>query len=95
MTPELPEIHEALLDDATLRTLLSDIEQFGTSVSISVRRPTGTTQEEAYRNPRAVEPILLGTTPAAVQIRYSHDGKAWCDSLRPTPTGVRLIRIES
>ena len=38
---------------------------------------------------------LLDSGPVfAVQIRYAHGGRYWCDTLFRRTTGVRLLRME-
>ncbi len=32
---------------------------------------------------------------AAVQLRYRHEGAAWCDTLLPGAEGVRVVRVQA
>lgn len=86
-------LQDAILDDATLAQLLFDVEHAGELVAVVIRPlgarragPTGSpTLETAHR--------ALCERSASVQLRYRHGGEEWWDTLLPTPTGTRLVRI--
>lgn len=93
---DLPPVHEGLVDAATLAALLDDIEATGAVRSVTVR--AGRTAEpprgaSALGQVRA--DLLAGRVPA-VQLRYRHDGREWCDTILARPGGAwRVVRIPS
>ena len=93
MNTELPDLQDSLLDEETLEALLTDIERHASEVVITARPRPGLAPTRRATTPRECLDVLLGTPPSAVQLRYRHGGRAWCDTLVPTPDGVRLVRI--
>lgn len=91
MDAPLPELHSGDLDPATLEQLLTELFSLTTIWELRIkavaqRRSQGSTSEADLR-------AALSAGQAA-QILYVYDGKLWMDTLMPTPTGVRLVRIE-
>lgn len=94
MKPEdLPDLHQAWLDEATLDDLFRDIELL-TEV-VAVTRKDGSqamASEETLTLARARELLSAGEV-RGIQIRYRHQGGEWWDTLLRTPRGVKLVRI--
>lgn len=91
--PPLPELHEAVLDDAALGALANDILALCQVHEVRVRRLG---QQRADAAPLALSgalELLRSGGAEAVQVRYSHDRTVWIDTLTRIPTGTRLVRI--
>jgi|JI10StandDraft_1071094.scaffolds.fasta_scaffold408273_3 uncharacterized membrane protein len=90
----LPELHEALLDDAWLARLEADLAALTVVDEVLPRARVrslvperGVTLAEGFARLRAGE--LIG-----LQVRYRHDGRAWCDTLLVRPEGTKLVRMQ-
>lgn len=88
--PPLPDLEDALLDDAGLGSLAADIAALSTDVSVRCKGG------DAYSSPstlaEAVEALRAGRV-TAVQIAYHYDGKRWIDTVMRAPGGWRIVRI--
>lgn len=99
-TPEIPqpaELHEALLDAATLARLFDDIALATELLEVTVK---GARFQHAFqqadRGPIQLEEartLLLSGAVRGVQVRYRFDNAEWWDTLLNVPGGVRLVRI--
>lgn len=95
MTPEavdLPTLQQAVLDDATLESLLLDVSSLCAVRSVAFKRGAGEHAEEGEPGQlvRVREELARG---AAVQLRYEYRGEGWCDTLLPGMSGVLLVRV--
>ncbi|MCB9561948.1 MAG: hypothetical protein H6709_13620 [Kofleriaceae bacterium] len=94
---DLPPIHEALLDAATLGQLFLDVATVTEVLGVSIKGGPRTRAEDAAGEPRAqlarAHELLDAGVVAGVQLRYRHDGRQWWDTLMRAPGGVRLIRV--
>jgi hypothetical protein len=89
----LPELNQALLDDATLERLFHDLAACTEIVEIIPK----------FAQRRMVEPgtvslddarcLLRDGSVRGVQVRYRYQGADWWDTLMVTDAGVRLVRI--
>jgi hypothetical protein len=94
---ELPPMREALLNEAEVQDLFSDIAAFGSDVLLmqrSARSPRAaaskaTTAEQL----RAVQDSFLSGAVPRLQIRYHWQQQNWIDTLERREDGFRLIRI--
>jgi hypothetical protein len=91
---ELPPLHEAVLDAAWLTRLEEDLVTCARIEAVVPRQrvrghaaPASTTLREGFQGLRSG--AILG-----LQVRYQHDGRAWCDTLMPHANGFRLVRID-
>jgi len=91
---DLPELLEGDMNSADLASLQRDLSQFTQIESVVPRirgglpgQPPPTIALDA-----AFDGLLDGSL-AGVQIRYRYDGQNFCDTLMPTPTGARLVRM--
>jgi hypothetical protein len=91
----LPEMHDAMLDEATLGQLAFDIASSAKVLEVRTKAaasayalgaPAGLTQ--------AIEGLVAGTV-LGVQVRYLFDNTEWCDTLLRVPEGVRLVRVKA
>jgi hypothetical protein len=92
---EPPDVQDALLDAELLARLFSDLELGADVREIVYKRAAE--EADATAGPldlAAARDALLAGRVLGVQIRYLHEGRRWCDTLLPTPAGVRLVRIE-
>ena len=92
----LPDLHQAELDEATLRQLFQDVSAHTElmevipkySASVYVSDVAAITLAEGLD-------LLLGGGVRALQLRYRHDGSIWWDTLMPTPDqSFRIVRIQ-
>ena len=89
---KLPDLREAILDNAKLEALLRDIGMLATVDEIIVKDRPG--RVPGQKIPLAeVQQLLMGGEIRGVQIRYRHDGAIWWDTLMCTAEGVKLVRI--
>ena len=89
----LPDVHEAMLDEATERSLLTDIEALTELLGVTVKGAA--TQRVPDRAWTLAEALAAWRAGAArgLQLRYRHEGLEWWDTLLRTPSGTRLVRI--
>ncbi|WP_442483233.1 hypothetical protein [Aeoliella sp. SH292] len=88
-----PDLYQATIDNATLTELFRDIAALGMDVEVipkqNAREQVGVasmTLTEAYT-------ALREQSIRATQVRYTHAGQRWCDTIAPSDNGWRLIRI--
>jgi hypothetical protein len=88
-------VHEAFLDEATVRQLFFDIGAAGELVDIVWKSPGARRAEVGATSLSlaATQQALAAGEVAAVQLRYRFNGEEWWDTLVRTAAGVRLIRI--
>lgn len=95
--PDLPPLHDVLLDDDTVAQLFFDVGHAAELLAVSLKSPGARIADEpaAAGLPALDDALraLLAGTVAGVQLRYRHAGEEWWDTLARTPAGVRLIRI--
>jgi ferredoxin-type protein NapG len=92
-TIELPELHEAELDEAGLRQLFGDLASATQALEVRLKR--GPTERGAAASVSAAEALglLVGGTVRGVQVRYRYDDEDWCDTILATPVGYRVVRL--
>lgn len=96
-SPPLPPIVDTLLDRATTRQLLVDLAALAGPIELAIkqnRRGHAAPSTCATPADLAAVETLLATGATAVQLRYEHEGRSWCDTLSPAGDRVRLIRID-
>jgi hypothetical protein len=92
--PPLPDLNQALLDEAGLAELLSDIEACTEVTEIIPKQAAeGYVAENATLTLADARRMLAARAVRAVQIRYRYDGVDWWDTLMVLPEGYRLVRI--
>lgn len=89
---ELAELQQALLDDATLDALLTDVDALCELHSVTLKSSAEAYADSAgSRSIADVRPALARGT--AVQLRYSYRGERWCDTLLPGMSDTLLVRM--
>lgn len=91
----LPPVHDAVLDDAFVERLFADVGACTELLSVSTKG--GSAQRaEALSMPldHAFRQLATGAVHA-VQLRYRHEGREWCDTILRQPAGYRVVRIEA
>lgn len=91
----LPALQQAALDGETFEALFRDLSQ---CVHLLAVLPKGTAHGHASERGISLEEAREGVLSGrlrGVQIRYLHEGQEWCDTLLNSPTGVRLVRINT
>lgn len=92
----LPQLHESVIDEVTLRQLFEDIRNHTELMEVIPKHAASTYVPElaAITLAEGLE-LLLGGGVRAVQLRYRHDGAVWWDTLSPLPDGgFRIVRIQ-
>lgn len=89
----LPDLHEAVLDDATLDELFADVANCTQISEVIAKHGTRQhTPDRSYTLDDARRMLLDGSV-LGVQLRYTYEGDQWWDTLMRIPAGVRLVRI--
>jgi hypothetical protein len=88
---KLPPLQVTILDRPTLDQLFADLAACARVHSVQPRTaphapPVALTLDQARSG-------LHGGHLRAVQVRYTYENKAWCDTLIAQADGVRLVRI--
>lgn len=92
----LPDLHQAELDDATLRQLFQDVAAHTELMEVIPKYAAAAYVPEiaAITLTEGLELLLAGNI-RALQLRYRHDGTIWWDTLMPTPQHTfRIVRIQ-
>ena len=93
----LPPVREATLTLQDLDSLLADIEQLASDVTLLQRAnqsgyDSSTVPNASHRFKLARTALVSGQTNR-IQIRYHWQGKFWIDTLEKQDCGFRLVRI--
>ncbi len=89
----LPDLHQAVLDEDTVDQLFADIAELTEVLEVICKGAPDAYANAGSISLDAARSLLRCGTARAVQVRYVHDGRPWCDTLTVTPDGVRLVRI--
>ncbi len=93
--PLVAPVYEATLDEAALAALFRDLQALDTPVEVVLKRGA---QRHAEQEPEVTLPmayqLLLGREVRALQLRYTHEQKLWCDTLIASEAGTRIVRME-
>ena len=96
--PDLPELHESILDDDTVRDLVRDVSSLTKILEVI---PKGGSEDYVAKNGKLnsvdIElgrDLLLARQIRGLQIRYEHQGSQWWDTLIALPDGFKIVRIE-
>ena len=92
----LPDLHQADLDEATLRQLFDDVSAHTELMEVIPKHAaSGYVPEIAAITLAEGLDLLLAGGVRALQLRYRHDGSIWWDTLMPTANGTfRIVRIQ-
>jgi hypothetical protein len=92
----LPDLHQAELDEPTLRQLFDDVSNHTELLEVIPKHAAaGYVPEIAAITLAEGLDLLLGGGVRALQLRYLHDATTWWDTLMPTPHGTfRIVRIQ-
>jgi hypothetical protein len=95
-TPELPDLHESILDEATLDQLFTDIEALTRVVEVipkTVSQGSRGYVQEGSITLNEGRRMLRDGGCRALQVRYLYEGALWWDTLMTQPNGTRVVRI--
>jgi MauM/NapG family ferredoxin protein len=92
---ELPDLHEAMLDEDGLRSLFRDLDSVTRieRVRCKVARDAHATKGEVSASEALA--LLLSGAVRGVQVWYRYDEQRWCDTILRTPQGHRVVRVAS
>ncbi len=90
---DLPQLHETILDDATVDQLFSDVAELTQLIEV-IPKTTGRGYVGEHSIPLdQAREMLRNRDCRAIQLRYVHEGAQWWDTLMPSPKGTRIVRI--
>jgi len=92
-TPQLADLHEALLDAPTLDRLFDDIAAATELLEVTIKGGRLQRAGDAPVQLEAARALLASGAARGVQIRYRFEGAEWWDTLLTVSEGVRLVRI--
>lgn len=91
---ELPQLHNAVLQDAQLHQLLDDIEQCTELVEILPKfAACGMVSDHSAVSLARARELLSNREVRALQIRYHYDGADWWDTIMVQGDLFRVVRI--
>ena len=94
MARKLPELLEGLLDTKKLQQLLTDWQEQTVLESVAVKAAAEARAEVTPADLPAVMAQLAAGTIVGVQVRYTFDERAWCDTVMRQGKKFRLIRSD-
>jgi hypothetical protein len=94
MTLELPSLQQAELAWTKVHELLDDLHALVQVLEVRLKGVVDGHAEATTVDLATARNALAAGTALAVQVRYLHRGRPWCDTLVRSGEGVRLVRIE-
>lgn len=91
---ELPDLHQADLDDATVAALFRDLAACTNILEVQVKGGA-TARSAAKPDLDTARDLLMGGHVRAIQVRYAYQDAQWLDTLMRTPSGVRVVRMQA
>lgn len=93
--PPLPDLHDAILDRATVEQLFRDIELCTGIVEVIPKFGAQSyVPESSSFTLEELRELLLSQKLRGLQIRYQYDGSTWWDTILVVPRGYRIVRIQ-
>lgn len=92
--PELPDLHQGMLDEATLATYFADLQEHAEVFDVNAKGAPESYASDSPMDLAAGENLFQSGLVRGLQIRYRFGGVEWWDTLIRAPEGVRLVRIE-
>ncbi|MFO0609529.1 MAG: hypothetical protein U0324_40575 [Polyangiales bacterium] len=93
MNEPLPDVHEGVVDGATLDALFDDIAREARVFAVLVKGGAEALAEGGGVTLDAARDALKAGSVRAVQVRYEHRGVVWMDTLLRAPGGYRVVRM--
>ena len=90
---QLPELHQADLDDATFEQLYVDLSMLTEVVEVRVKGASRTYAEDHVTSLDEGFELLRAGQARGLQVSYVYDHAQWQDTLIRTPTSIRVVRI--
>lgn len=91
----LPNLQDAMLDDATLDRLFEDLATSAQLLDVAFKGgAVSMTPEPTVASLAIARQALRDGAVFGVQLRYRFGGTEWWDTLIKTASGVRLVRID-
>jgi hypothetical protein len=92
---ELPTLHSAELDRATLAQLFDDIERECVVLAVLVKGGAETLAEGGGVSLSRARELVESRAVRGVQLRYQHQGVEWWDTLMVLGPTVKLLRTRA
>ncbi len=93
LPPDLPVIHEAILNADTLNQLFDDVSQCTHLIEVIVKHDRLSQTPDANFSLEQARELFEHGSAMGIQLRYQYDGAQWWDTLMRTPAGTRIVRI--
>lgn len=90
---ELPELHQAELDDATIEQLLADLSALTEVIEVRIKGDVRTYAEDQEPSLGEGFELLRTGRVRGLQVCYVYDNAQWQDTLIRTPTSTRVVRV--
>ncbi|MFT5679879.1 MAG: hypothetical protein ACI8RZ_000784 [Myxococcota bacterium] len=90
---ELPEVNQELVDAETLGALFRDIGACAKVLEVILKGAPAARAQASRPTLQEAHDLLLSGGVRGVQIRYTHEGEEWWDTLLAMRSGFRLVRI--
>lgn len=90
----LPELHDAILDAASVDELFTYVASEGREVEVRVKGGAEARSSDEPLTLAEARDALLRGHAVGVQLRYMRRGELWCDTLMRTDAGTRLVRMK-
>ncbi len=90
---DLPDVRQVVWSLEQVEACFSDLERHAQVYRVQIRSPQATAATAPQTTTLAdALAALREQTATAVQVYYQFDEKKWCDTLMPTPDGIRVVR---
>lgn len=89
---DFPELHQGLVDDATLDALANDLAACAELLEIRLKGGATRYSDDAPVDITEAVDALRQSRVRGVQLRYRYQGVVWVDTLVDTLAGIRLVR---
>ncbi len=89
----LPDLHQAVLDEAGLHELVRDLGRAARVLSVRLKAGAGRRAEGEASLEQAARQLVSGAL-RGVQVRYGFEGRVWCDTMLRVSEGYRVVRME-
>jgi len=90
---KLPELRDAILDDAKLAELFRDYRRCVKVLEVVVKQGAGRVADSLSPTLDQAEQLIRSRSVRGLQVRYAYEEALWWDTLMPGPAGIRLVRI--
>lgn len=91
---KLPDLHESVIDDATLMQLFDDLTTHATILLVRLKGQAERRADTGQVSLAQAKEALLTGGLRSMQVHYDYDGTEWRDTIIRMPSGWRVVRID-